>query len=162
MLELVDALRAAGVTVALVTGGGTEYVRAVSPGLYGVPPELVVGTRIRYRLVEEDGAPTLRRTAAVEGEVNEGAAKVAAIQAQLGRAPLLAAGNSPGDRSMLEYAAARPGGLALVVDHDDADREVAYQPTAASFAAEEPLVDTARRRGWVVVSMRDDWSEIWS
>jgi hypothetical protein len=43
MLELLDALREREVTVSVVSGGGTELVRAVSRDLYGVPPELVVG-----------------------------------------------------------------------------------------------------------------------
>ena len=34
----------------IVTGGGTEFVRAVSQDLYGVPPEAVVGTLIELRV----------------------------------------------------------------------------------------------------------------
>ena len=51
MLELLDELRRLEFTVGLVTGGGTEFVRAVSQDLYGVPPELVVGTLIGYEFV---------------------------------------------------------------------------------------------------------------
>ena len=50
MLELIDELRRLDFTVGIVTGGGTEFVRAVSQDLYGVPPELVVGTLIGYEL----------------------------------------------------------------------------------------------------------------
>ena len=46
MLELVDALRDLDFTVCIVTGGGTEFVRAVSEDLYGVPPEAVVGSLV--------------------------------------------------------------------------------------------------------------------
>src|SRR4051794_39539091 len=44
MLELIEALHARQFTVCIVTGGGTEFVRAISSRLYGVPPEAVVGT----------------------------------------------------------------------------------------------------------------------
>lgn len=161
MVELLDALRAHGFTVGIVTGGGADFVRALSDDLYGVPSELVVGTMIEYRYCDRDGVPVIRRTRRVAGEVNEGAAKVTAIQTQLGRQPLLAAGNTPGDLEMLTVAADQPGGLALVIDHDDAIREFAYAGGAASFESDETLAAIATRRGWTTVSMRDDWTRIW-
>ena len=76
------------------------------------------------------------------------------IQTQLGRRPILAAGNSGGDREMLEWAATGDGPtLALLVDHDDAEREFAYVSTAQTFAEPEPITDVAARAGWTVVSM---------
>ena len=162
MLELIDELRARQFTVAVVSGGGCEFVRAVSQELYGVPPEAVVGTLIGYRFTRDgSGRPLLRRTGEMVGEVNEGPAKVAAVQRHLGRAPVLAAGNSGGDRELLEWAASAPGpGLALLVDHDDADREYAYVGTAGSFSDPEPITGVARRLGWTVASMREDWAEV--
>ena len=148
MLELIDELRRLDFTVAVVTGGGTEFVRAISQELYGVPPEAVVGTLIEYELrAPTTGAPRLRRTTAVVGEANEGAAKVGNIQTQLGRRPILAAGNSGGDREMLEWAAAGDGPpLALLVDHDDAEREFSYVSSAETFAEPEPITDVDA--GW--------------
>lgn len=162
MLELLDELRAHDFTVGIVTGGGTEFVRRVSPRLYGVPPERVVGTLIGYELTRDDaGRPRLRRTVSLMGDANEGEAKVQHIQSQLGRGPIFAAGNSGGDREMLEWATAgRYPGLAVLVDHDDADREFAYESRAATFAESEPITDVARRLGWLTVSMRDDWSTV--
>jgi hypothetical protein len=164
MLELIEELRSRDFTVCVVTGGGTEFVRAVSGDLYGVPPELVVGSLIAYELVTDgEAGPELRRTADLVGGANEGGVKVSNIQAQLGRRPILAAGNSGGDREMLAWAASGDGPrLALLVDHDDADREFAYVGTAATFAEDEPIVDVAARSGWTVVSMRDDWAEIFA
>ena len=55
------------------------------------------------------------------------------IQRELGRRPIFAAGNTAGDREMLEYALASEGpSMALLVDHDDADREYAYEPEAVT------------------------------
>ena len=58
MLELLDELRRRDFTIYLVSGGGTEFLRAVSADLYGVPPEVVVGTQVRYELTRRpDGRP---------------------------------------------------------------------------------------------------------
>ena len=162
MLELLAELRRRAFAVALVTGGGTEFVRAISDDLYGVPPELVVGTLIKYEFVRDDNdRPLLRRTNDLEGHANEGAAKVTGIQTQLGRQPILGVGNSGGDREMMEWACAGDGPrLALLVDHDDADREFQYVGKAQSFEEPEPIVDVARRLDWTVVSMKNDWATI--
>jgi phosphoserine phosphatase len=161
MLEVMDALRAMHFTICVVTGGGTEFVRAVAPDLYGVPPELVVGTLIEYAYHLRDGVPELLRTARMHGQPNEGKPKVSHIQAQLGRRPIFAAGNSAGDREMLHYtASAGQPSLALLVDHDDADREYAYQSRSATLDETESIVDVAERQGWVVASMRNDWATV--
>ena len=162
MLELLDELRRRDFTVFIVSGGGTEFVRAVSDDLYGVAPEAVVGTLIAYDVTRRaDGAPELRRTARVLGEANEGPAKIANMHSQLGRRPILGVGNSGGDRDLLEWACA--GGepsLALLVDHDDAEREFAYRSVAQTFAEDEPITEVAERLGWTVVSMARDWAQV--
>jgi hypothetical protein len=164
MLELLDELRAHDFTIGIVTGGGTEFVRRISPGLYGVPPERVVGTLIGYEFARTDAdRPVLRRTVSLMGDANEGEAKVNHIQTQLGRAPIFAAGNSGGDREMLEWAyAGRHPGLAVLIDHDDGDREFSYQSAPATFQETEPITAVANRLGWVTVSMRDDWSTVFT
>jgi phosphoserine phosphatase len=164
MVELIDELRALDFTVSITTGGGAEFVRAISRRLYGVPPELVVGTRVAYRLEQDSqGAPVLKRTAKLDGEVDEGAAKVAGIQSHLGRRPIVAAGNTAGDREMLEWAVGgdQPG-LALLVNHDDGEREYAYQGKSASLKEQRPITEIAADEGWTVVSMKDDWTQIFA
>jgi phosphoserine phosphatase len=164
MLELLDELRSRDFTIGIVTGGGTEFVRQVSTRCYGVQPGMVVGTLIGYSFDrDDDGRPMLRRTVAQTGGANEGAPKVEHIQAQVGRPPILAVGNSGGDREMLEWAQAnRHGGLAVLVNHDDSVREFAYESTAETFTEDEPITTVAARLGWVVVSMRDDWDNVFS
>jgi len=163
MLELIDALRAIDFSVFVVSGGGTEFVRAVSEQLYGVAPEGVVGTQVAYRLDNEDGRPQLIRTTELVGDPNEGQAKIQSIQRVLGRRPILAGGNSAGDAEMLEYATANDGpSLALLVDHDDAEREYAYEGVAGTFDAAEPITVTASRLGWTVISIETDWDRVFS
>lgn len=163
MLELLQELRRRQFGIFVVTGGGTEFVRAIAQQLYDVPPEAVVGSSVGYELVRVDGRPVLRRTSELFGEVNEGPAKIINIQRQIGRRPICAAGNSPGDTEMLEYTMASAGpALALLVDHDDAEREYEYRSEAGSFDSHESITDIAARLGWTVVSMRDDWTRIFT
>ena len=163
MLELIGELRARDFSVYLVTGSGTEFVRAVSLAFYGVSPEGVVGSQVGYELDHAGGMPRLLRTREIFGDANEGAAKIANIQRLLGRRPIFAAGNSAGDADMLDYALAFDGpSLALLLSHDDAEREYVYEGVATTFKAAEPITTTAARRGWTVVSMADDWSTVFA
>ncbi len=161
MLELMSELERRGFTNCIVSGGGTEFVRAISQRVYGVPQERVVGTLVSYAFERRDGRPVLLRTTDAQGGVNEGAAKIDNIQIALGRRPTLAAGNSPGDAEMLEYTSTGGGPrLAILVNHDDADREYAYESEAGSFVAAERVTGSADRLGWTQISMRDDWNRI--
>jgi len=163
MLELMDLLRARGFRVFIVTGGGVEFVRAVGEELYGVPTDDVVGSAVQVEFERRDGRIVLVRKAAMLGSPNEGPPKAVNIQAHIGRRPILAAGNSAGDREMLEYAhTGDHPSLCLVVDHDDAEREYAYAGAAVTDPDAEPIVDTANRLGWTVVSMRRDWNRVFA
>jgi phosphoserine phosphatase len=161
MLELMAELRRNGYTVTIVSGGGTEFVRAISHDLYAVPPEAVVGTLIDYDYESAAEGPALRRSTRLIGDANEGAAKVRNIQTLLGRRPIVAAGNSGGDREMLEWAGtgAEPS-LALLIDHDDDEREFRYESRAESFIDTDSIIDVGHRLGWTVVSMANDWSAV--
>jgi phosphoserine phosphatase len=165
MLELMDELRSRGFDFYLVTGGGAEFVRVISQDFYGVSPEGVVGSQIDYEFTRDnDGTPRLLRTNhVVQSGPNEGIAKVPNIHRVLGRRPVVAGGNSAGDAEMLEYATTYDGpSLAIVVNHDDAEREYEYESLAGTFEADEAILDTAARLGWTVASIRDDWSTVFS
>lgn len=163
MLELLGLLRTHRFQVFVVTGGGVEFVRAVSDQIYDVPSDDVVGSAVQLRFERRDGRVVLVREAAVLGSPNEGEPKPINIQAHVGRRPIFAAGNSAGDREMLEYATTGPlPSLALVIDHDDADREYAYRGASVTDPDAEPILETAGRLGWTVVSMREDWARIFT
>jgi hypothetical protein len=69
---------------------------------------------------------------------------------------------------MLEYAKAGDGArLAMLVLHDDSKREYAYGPAQGLRASKvgtftQALYDEAKKKGWVVVSMKDDWKRIFA
>jgi hypothetical protein len=75
------------------------------------------------------------------------------------RIATFAAGNvrSGGDIGMLTYCQGRKGAsFQLLVNHDDAKREFAYaEPKGESLKA-------AADQGWNVVSMRDDWRQVFA
>jgi len=163
MLELIGELRARDFDVYVVTGSGLEFVRAISSDYFGVKPEGVVGSQVGYEYTREGGTPRLLRTKEIVGDPNEGAAKIANIQRLLGRRPILAAGNSAGDTEMLEYAQGFAGpSLALLVNHDDAEREYQYASVAGTIATSEPITATAAVKGWTIVSMKADWDTVFA
>ena len=48
----------------------------------------------------------------------------------------------------------------MIVHHDDGAREYAYD-RASPFGHLERALDAAPGRGWLVVSMKDDWRTIY-
>jgi len=84
----------------------------------------------------------------------------------IGRRPIAAFGNSTGDQQMLEYTGAGDGArLEMLVLHDDPAREYAYGPAeglpdtkVGTFT--QALYDEAKKDGWTVISMKNDWKRI--
>jgi len=161
MLELIDLLRLHEFRVFVVTGGGVEFVRAVSEELYGVASDDAVGSAVELSFERREGRVELVRQPRLLGSPNEGEPKVLAIQEHIGRRPIFAAGNSAGDREMLEYVTTGPlPSLGIVVDHDDAVREYAYESLSATDPDAEPILSSAARFAWTVVSMKRDWATV--
>ena len=113
--------------------------------MYGVPRENVIGsgTTLEYR------AGNVYRTKGIEQPIDDGPGKPVHIWTRTGHMPLLAGGNSDGDLAMLETAR-----FGLLVHHDDAEREFAYDDGA------EHALQEAKARGWTVASMRDDFATV--
>ncbi|MCY1047108.1 HAD family hydrolase [Corallococcus sp. bb12-1] len=156
MLELLQYLRAHGFQTWISSGGGTDFMRVISERTYGIPPQQVIGSDLKEHFDDQGGHPVLRREAKVE-HINDKAGKPVGIQERIGRRPVFAAGNvrSGGDIQMLQYTKEQPrAGFALLINHDDAAREFAYQEK------NDASLKAARAGGWTVVSMRQDWKRI--
>ena len=166
MQELLQYLRASGFKTYIVTGGGQDFVREYSEQTYGIPPEQVIGTAggTKYGYAK-DGKPFLTKEPKLLLNDNN-AGKPEGIHLMIGRQPLAAFGNSTGDRQMLEYTKAGDGArLAMLVLHDDAEREYAYGraqglPDTKVGGFPQALYDEAQKDGWVVISMKKDWKKI--
>lgn len=161
MRELLDYLRASGFKTYIVSGGGVEFLRVFAEELYGVPPEQVVGSSIKTRYEVRDGRPVIVRLPEIDF-IDDKAGKPVGIHKFIGRRPIAAFGNSDGDVEMLEWTTSGPGRtLGLIVHHDDGAREFAYDRASAIGRLDRAL-DEAGRRGWVVVSMKSDWRNVYA
>jgi len=102
------------------------------------------------------------------GFIDDKTGKPVGINEFIGRRPIAAFGNSDGDVQMLEWTAAGSGrSLEMLVYHDDAEREYAYGPAGGQentpFGTfSQSTMDEAKKSGWVVISMKDDWKRIFS
>jgi hypothetical protein len=133
--------------------------------VYGIPPEHVVGSSIKTKFEMRDGKPVLVRLPQLNFNDDKGG-KPVGINQHIGRRPIAAFGNSAGDEQMLEYT---QGGSSarfmLLVLHDDAAREYAYGPAKGLpniklGAFTQAVYDKAQKEGWSVVSMQDDWKQV--
>lgn len=159
MLELLHYLRAHGFRTYIVSGGDVAFMRPWSESVYGVPPEQVIGTRLKLAYRETDGAPVLERLPMIEALV-DGPGKPVAIEQIIGRRPVAAFGNSDGDRQMLAWTmAGHRHRFALLVHHTDARREWAYD-RQSPIGRLNLALDQARREGWTVVDMAREWRVI--
>jgi phosphoserine phosphatase len=152
MVELMRYLEAHGFATYIVSGGGRDFMRAISDELYGVPRERVVGSSASLEFLDDSTGGRVVWKPAVDS-IDDGPEKPVRIWSRTGRRPLIAAGNANGDIEMLSFA--RKAGrlsLGLLIHHDDADREFAYD------AGAERALQRAASDGWTVVSMRTDWT----
>jgi hypothetical protein len=159
MLELLEYLRVSGFKTYIVSGGGIEFMRPWSERIYGIPPEQVIGSSIETVFELRDGEPVLVREPEIDF-VDDKAGKPVGIHKFVGRRPIAAFGNSDGDLQMLQWTTAGDGRrLGLIVHHDDAEREYAYDRDTHVGHLDQAL-DQAGARGWVVVSMKRDWNTL--
>jgi hypothetical protein len=165
MLELLAYLRANGFKNFIVSGGGIEFMRPWAEKVYGIPPEQVIGSSIKTKFEMRDGKPVLVRLPQLNFN-DDKADKPVGINQHIGRRPIATFGNSRGDQEMLEYTQGGSGArFELLVLHDDAAREYAYGPalglpTPKLGAFTPALYDEAKKAGWTVVSMKDDWKQV--
>jgi phosphoglycolate phosphatase-like HAD superfamily hydrolase len=159
MVELLAYLRANGFKTFIVSGGGIEFMRPWVEKAYGIPPDQVVGSSAKLSFELRDGKPVIVKLPELDF-VNDKAGKPVGIQKFIGRRPIATFGNSDGDQQMLEWTAAGSGArFALIVHHDDAEREWAYDRKSGVGKLDKAL-DEANAKGWTVVSMKEDWKTI--
>ncbi|MCD2198101.1 haloacid dehalogenase-like hydrolase [Actinomycetospora endophytica] len=152
MVDLLTYLAAHGFTVYIASGGDRDFMRPVAGGLYGVPPERVIGSALglEYRDTRLLYRPEM-------DFFDDGPEKPVRIWSRIGRRPVISIGNANGDLPMLEFS---DGGghpaLRLVVRHDDGERE--FDDSSGA----EDLLARAADEDWTVVSMRRDWDRVFA
>jgi phosphoglycolate phosphatase-like HAD superfamily hydrolase len=159
MLEVLAYLRANGFKTFIVSGGGIEFMRPWTEKVYGIPPEQVVGSSVKTKFELRDGKPVLVRLPELNFNDDKGG-KPVGINQHIGRRPTAAFGNSDGDLEMLQYTGAGSNvRFCLYVHHDDAAREYVYDREDGLARLDKGL-DEAAAKGWTVVSMKDDWKQV--
>ena len=158
MVDLVHYLQGNGFQVYLTSGGERDFMRAVCEEIYDIPRAMAIGSSVTFQYAEDaQGVAQVMRTKDIEQPIDDGPGKPPHIHRAIGRRPIMAAGNSDGDIHMLKYAGGREAlTLSLLVHHDDAEREYAYDGGA------EKALQLAAEEGWTVASMKDDWKTVFA
>jgi len=161
MQELLAYLRANGFRTFIVSGGSAEFMRPWAEKAYGIAPEQVIGSQQEVKFEMKDGKPVLTREPKF-AFIDDGPGKPVGIYRHIGERPIAAFGNSDGDLQMLQITMAGEGRrLALIVHHDDAEREFAYDRQSPVGRLDKAL-DEARAQNWIVVSMKSDWKKVFA
>ncbi len=144
-----------------MTGGGQDFVRVFADDVYGIPPEQVVGSAGNSKFeYAKDGKPELVKLPSTMF-IDDHGGKPVGINLMIGRRPRAAVGNSTGDQQMLEWTQAGPGQrLMMLVHHDDAQREYDYGAELRVGTFSDALMAEAQKRGWSVISIKNDWNRV--
>jgi haloacid dehalogenase-like hydrolase len=146
-IELLAYLRENGFKTYIVSAGGADFMRAFVEDAYGVPREQVIGSSVKLRFDAGGDRASLSKLSELN-VFNDRETKPLSIGLHIGRRPLLAFGNSDGDLA-----------IALLLRHDDAEREAAYDREFRLSPLSEAL-DKAQDYGITVVSMKRGWKVV--
>lgn len=160
-VELLEYLRANGFKTFIVSGGGIDFMRAVTQDIYGIPSEQVIGSSGKTKLEMENNKAVVERLPELN-TFDDRDVKALNINLHIGKRPIFVSGNSDGDLRMMQYALSgnRPA-MAMLVHHDDAEREFAYDRDFKLSPLREAL-DAAKNWGINVVSVKNDWNKVFS
>lgn len=159
MNELIDFLKLNHFKTFIVSGGGIDFIREALSNVYGIPPDQIIGSSIKFRYINgtNRGNSTILREPEL-ASFNEKEVKPENIQLHIGKVPVFAAGNADGDLEMLRYTADNNSlgkSLEILVHHDDGVREYSYDTQSENVLIE------AQGRNWTIVSMKDDFRIIY-
>jgi phosphoserine phosphatase len=156
MVELLRYLEANGFATYIASGGDRDFMRPVAEGMYGIPPERIIGSALGITYSSEGGQSALMYKGAMDF-FDDGPEKPIRIWSRIGRRPILAFGNSNGDVPMLAYAGSNSlPALRILLLHDDSEREFDY------VAGAEQALDVAKQENWTVVSIKNDWAQVFA
>ena len=163
MQEVFDLLRSKNFKIAIVSGGGVDFMRQFSEDVYGMSPEWVLGSSADVVFELQNDIPTFVKQA-TGLYINDKVGKSVRIYQQLGKRPIACFGNSDGDQSMLEYTTIDNPykSLGVIIHHTDGQRECEYDAKPPFSGKLITALEEAPKRGWVVVDMKNDWEKVFS
>lgn len=152
MVQLYRYLQDKQFEIYIVSGSDPQFTRTLCEGSAGIPVENVAGTTILTKWVETDTGSYFVRENEIVKPINDEGGKVVNILYKIGKVPVIAIGNSPGDYYMLKYSKNLPISLQMIVNHDDAEREYVYDT--------DTMRRMCRENGWLEISMKNDFKTV--
>jgi len=167
MVQLIEYLQANEFLVYLCSGSDRHILRTVAKSRLKLPDRQITGT---IATVAASGQPNRSDFNYVYepddflimgGEFkfkNVKMNKISLIKTEIGKKPVLSFGNSSGDYSMAKYVTSNNPyeSLAFMVCCDDVVREYGNEAKANTMKDK-----CSKNKGWVPISMRDDWTSIY-
>ena len=153
MIELLHFFESHQVKNFICSGSDQDFIRIVARVCH-LPSERIIGTTYQLRV------DTLRNEILRTEDIHTAcwkSGKIESLYHHIGKKPLIVIGNSDGDIPMIQYAGTNPRpSLKILLIHDDAVREYAY------FQGAEVAIRTAKAEHWIMVSMKDDFRNIYA
>ena len=166
MLELIEYLQKNDFQVYITSGTDRYQVRTVIEGHIDIPPSNVIGSE--YDVVAKNQGDKNAHEYDYQKEddfrfngkfnrKNLKTGKVIGIIREIGKQPLLAFGNSGGDKDMANYVLNKNKypSMAFMVCCDDDVRE------RGNLDKAKKMKDDCETNHWVPISMKDDWKTIY-
>jgi len=162
MLEVLEYLRANGFKTYIVSGGGVDFMRVWVEEVYGIPPQQVIGSQGAVEFQVKNGVAEIIKKPQLDF-LDDKEGKPLGIHRQIGKRPIIAFGNSDGDKQMLEWSTlGHTPGLGVIIHHTDAEREYAYDRHPTSSGKLDIALDEAAGNDWVLVDMAKDWKTVFA
>ena len=166
MLELIEYIQKNDFQVYITSGTDRYQVRTVVNGHIDIPPSNIIGSE--YNIVAKNQGNTSAHEYTYKNDDDfrfDGAFlrknlktnKVIGIIREIGKQPLLAFGNSGGDKDMANYVLNKNKypSLAFMVCCDDTERE------RGNIQKANEMKQNCEKYGWVPISMKNDWKTIY-
>jgi phosphoserine phosphatase len=154
VVQLIQYLENHHFEVYIVSGSDPEFTRTFCEKAMHIPLQNVIGTTVLTRWVETDTGSDFIRVHEIVQPINDEGGKPVNILNKIGKVPVIAVGNSPGDYQMLQYSKNAPVSLQMIVNHDDSIREYYYDT--------EKMKTLCQEKGWKEISMKNDFKVIFS
>ena len=166
MLELIEYIQKNDFQVYITSGTDRYQVRTVIDGHIDIPPTNVIGSEYdivaknqgdknahEYTYVDDDDFRFNGKFLRKNLKTN----KIIGIIREIGKQPLLAFGNSGGDKDMANYVLNKNKypSMAFMVCCDDTERE------RGNIKKATEMKENCEKFGWVPISMKNDWITIY-
>ena len=152
MVQLIQYLQDNQFEVYIVSGSDPEFTRTFSEEAMNIPEQNVIGTTVLTSWIKTATGSYFVRVHKFVEPINEEAGKPVNILNKIGKVPVIAVGNSPGDYHMLEYSKNAHLSLQMIVNHDDSEREYVYDY--------EKMKTMCKDQGWKEISVKNDFKVV--